>query len=153
MKTEYPAYDVDLNTRKLVINGYESVAVRLVYRMTLEGAAYSKIISELNKQNFKTKFGGYFEINSLYNILRNENYTGVFVYSKSAPKDCDGIRNGHKNKSPDKILRVEDAVPPIIQRKDFETVQELLAERVNRNRIVKAIETYLGLAQQTDFHQ
>lgn len=136
-------YDVDPKTRKLVINEYEAVAVRLIYRMFLEGATYSKIMTELNRQRFTSKNGTPFGINSLYNIMRNEKYTGVFIYSKSAPKDCDGLRNGHKYKSPDQIIRVEDAVPPIIQRKDFETVQELLIERVNRNGCIKAIETYL----------
>ncbi|MDE6832939.1 MAG: recombinase family protein [Ruminococcus sp.] len=45
--------------------------------------------------------------NSLYEILNNEKYTGVFVFRKSASKS-DGRRNNHAYKSNSDVIKVEN---------------------------------------------
>lgn len=136
-------YDVDPKTKKLVINDNEAMIVKTIFRRTIEGFSYMEIIDELNSKGFLTKRGGIFTKNSLNSILQNRKYTGVYVYNKSASKDVDGKRNGHKYKDESEIICVEDAVPPIISKEEFEIVQQKLSQRKKNRKHSRAIENYL----------
>ncbi|HBR30696.1 MAG TPA: recombinase family protein, partial [Clostridiales bacterium] len=113
-------YDVDPETKKLVINEKEACAVRLIFDRFLEGYGYDKIMNELNVHGYRTKCGNPFGKNSLHGIVRNEKYTGTYIFNRSAAKDVDGKRNNHKNKEDDEIIRLDDAVPAIISKNIFE---------------------------------
>lgn len=136
-------YDVDPKTKKLILNEDEAVIVKLIFQRTIEGYGYSDIIDELNNKGFKSKRGSYFSKNSLGSILQNEKYTGVYIFNKSASKDVDGKRNGHKFKEADEIIRIDDAVPQIISKEDFAKVQEKLSKRKQTRKSSRAIENYL----------
>ena len=122
-------YDVDRDTKKLVINDYEAQSVKLIFQRFLEGRGYGEIIDELNVLGYKTKQGGYFTKNSLHSLLKNEKYTGNMVYNRSASKDVDGKRNGHKWKPESDWIRIEDAFPAIVSKDDFELVQQKMSTR------------------------
>ena len=122
-------YDLDRATMKLVINPHESECIRLIFKRTLEGFAYKEISDELNRLGFKSKLGTRFAPNSLGSILRNQKYTGTYIYNKSSAKDVDGKRNGHKYKDESEIIRLEGAMPAIVSQEDFDLVQELLKRR------------------------
>lgn len=51
---------------------------------------YSQIIEELNRRGVRTRRGRKFGRNSLHEILRNEKYTGVYIYRRSALPDMFG---------------------------------------------------------------
>ncbi|MGN1098378.1 MAG: recombinase family protein [Clostridia bacterium] len=136
-------YDVDHVTQKLIVNEYEAEAVRLIFKMYLENEGYTKIIDALNMKGFRTKRGAPFGKNSLYEILRNEKYTGVFIYNKTAPKNTEGKFNRHKYKSDDEIIRIEGGVPAIISKEDFDKVQRKIEERKKRTAAFAAKQEYL----------
>ncbi len=115
-------YDLDENKR-LVINEHEAEAVRIIFQMFADGHGYTAIINYLNEHGYKTKRGCIFGKNSLYEILRNEKYTGVFVFNKLGSKDENGKRSGSRLKESDKVIRVENGCPQIISKKLFEKVQ------------------------------
>ena len=96
-------YDLDEN-RHLIINESEAQAVRIIFQMFADGHGYSTIIDYLNAHGYKTKRGKMFGKNSLYEILSNEKYTGVFVFNKAAAR-ADGKRNNHAQKDSD--IRIE----------------------------------------------
>lgn len=79
--------------------------------MFAEGYGYTAIIDHLNAHGYKTKRGKMFGKNSLYEILSNEKYTGVFVFNKAAAR-ADGKRNNHAQK--DSYIRIEGGCPAII---------------------------------------
>ena len=114
-------YDVG-EDRKLVINEHEAEAVRIIFQMYAEGYGYSAIINYLNEHGYTTKRGQMFGKNSLYEILCNEKYTGVFVFNKAASLK-DSKRNNHAYKTNENIIRVEGGCPAIISKKLFEKVQ------------------------------
>jgi len=116
-------YDVDPDTKKLVINQREAVAVRLIFKMYNEGFGYDKIVHELNLQGFKTKKNVRFGKGSLGAIIKNEKYTGVYIFNKSNSKDIDGKRNG-RDKDDTEIIRVEGAIPAIISKEEFEIARD-----------------------------
>lgn len=136
-------YDVDPSTRLLIINEREAASVRLIFKMYLAGCGYGEIIDALNGRGYRTKRGQPFSKTSLYEILRNEKYTGVYVYNKSAAKNAEGKFNRHAYKSEDEIIRIEGLVPQIVTPEDFETVQRKMAERRHKAAKYTAKETYL----------
>ncbi len=136
-------YDIDKETMKYVINEFEAEAVKLIFKRYLEGEGYTSIIDELNRKGYKTKRGSLFGKNSLYDILSNEKYTGVYVYNKSAAKDANGKFNRHKSKSDDEIIRIDEGVPQIISKEDFQLVKRKMSERRKTAAKYKAKQEYL----------
>ncbi len=119
-------YDLDENKR-LIINQHEAEAVKIIFQMFAEGHGYMAIINYLNEHGYKTKRGCIFGKNSLYEILRNEKYTGVFVFNKLGSKDENGKRSVSRLKESDKIIRVEGGCPQIISKELFDRVQRIKA--------------------------
>lgn len=71
-----------------------------------------------------------FTRNSLYEILRNEKYTGTFVYNKMESRDeFSGVRSRHKYKPENEIIKVENMIPEIISKEDWKSVQTILNRR------------------------
>lgn len=136
-------YDVDKTTMKLVINEWEAEAVKMIFKRYLEGNGYTAIIDELNKKGYKTKRNAPFGRNSLYEILRNEKYSGVYVYNLSASKNAEGKFNRHKSKPDEEVIRVEGGVPQIISTEDFEKVQQMMKARQRKTAAFKAKQEYL----------
>ena len=117
-------YDLDEN-RHLIINEQEAQAVKIIFQMFADGHGYTTIIDYLNAHGYKTKRGKMFGKNSLYEILSNEKYTGVFVFNKAAAR-ADGKRNNHAQK--DSYIRIEGGCPAIIGKKLFAQVQRIKAK-------------------------
>ena len=113
--------------RKLETEPHEAEAVKIIFQMYADGYGYSAIIASLNEKGYRTKKGCMFGKNSLYEILSNEKYTGVYVFNKAASKNEDGRRNSHINKTNDKVIRIEGGCPQIIPKKLFEKVQRRMA--------------------------
>ena len=136
-------YSLNRETMKLEIDEWEAEAVRLIFKRYLEGEGYTSIIRELNERGFKTKRGCFFGKNSLYEILRNEKYTGVYTYNVSASKSAEGKYNRHKRKDDSEIIRIEGGVPAIISAEDFAKVQEMMKARQRKTATFKARQEYL----------
>ena len=141
-------YDVNHETMKLTINEKESEAVRMIFSMFLEGKGYNTIIEKLNLLGYKTKRGKAFGKNSLYEILKNEKYTGTLVYNRSSRPVYDPIEketkfNRHKLKPDEEIIRTENAHPAIITKEDFDRVASKMLDRKRKASSYTAKETYL----------
>lgn len=136
-------YDINKDTLKYEINSFEAEAVKLIFKLYLNGEGYTAIINELNRRGFKTKKGNNFGKNSLYEILRNEKYTGTYIYNKSVHPDENGKFNRHAKKSDADIIRIEGGIPKIISKEDFDLVQKKMNERKKRAASFKAKQEYL----------
>lgn len=66
----------------------------------------AEIIRELNQRGLRTKRGRPFTNNSLRTVLKNEKYIGVYTYKDE--------------------IRIENAIPPIVEPKLFYKVREML---------------------------
>ncbi len=136
-------YDVNKETKKLIINDYEAGAVKLIFKMVLDGRSYGNIIEQLHLHGYKTKRGEAFGKNSIHCILTNEKYTGVYIFSKRKGKNVDGKYNAHSFKDESEIIRIEGGVPQIISREDFEAIQEIMKKRKQQAGKMKAKRPYL----------
>ena len=136
-------YSVDRNTQKYIINEYEAEAVRLIFRMYLEGYSYTEIIDTLNNKGYRTRRGIPFAKNSLYAILRNERYTGVYIYVKDSTKNPKGKYVRHGEYDPDAVIRIPGGIPAIISEDDFHRVQVKMRERQHKAAKFSAKQEYL----------
>ena len=96
----------------------------------------------LRKSWQKTKLGNSFTKTSLNSILRNEKYSGVYVFNKTVQK-VRGKRNVFI-KSEDEIIRIDGGMPSIISKDIFLEVNKKMDECSQATRVTKkAIEIYL----------
>ncbi len=136
-------YSVDRSTQKYIINEYEAEAVRLIFRMYLDGYSYTDIINTLNNKGYRTRRGIPFAKNSLYAILRNERYTGVYIYVKDSTKNPKGKYVRHGEYDPDAVIRIPGGIPAIISEDDFHRVQAKMKERQHKAAKFSAKQEYL----------
>jgi len=136
-------YNVDPETKMLVINPREAESVKMIFSMYLDGMTYGEIMDALNERDFRTKVGKQFGRNSLHEILKNPKYTGLLTYSRLAPKDMDGKRNSHAYKNDEDIIKIPGAVPQIVSQEDFNRVQMKMFTRKKPSGRHKAKRTYL----------
>lgn len=136
-------YDVDKVTRKLVVNEEEAKAVRIIFEMYANGYSYKDILKVLRQNHCKTKKGTDFLKNSLYTILSNQKYQGIYVFNKSSAKSVAGTRNTHLLKSNEEIIAIEGGCPQIVAKEIYEKVQKRLTDNRHKGARLNAKRFYL----------
>ena len=81
------------------------------------------IIKEMEECGVNGKRGKPIKYPQIYEMLRNEKYTGTFIYSPSEEKN----RSNRRNKP--NAIRIENAMPQIISKEQFQEVQKIMTER------------------------
>lgn len=94
-----------LDGRKIVIDDINAQTVKFIYDEFVKGLCVREIVKRLAAKGI-TRNGKPFPMNTVYNILRNEKYTGVYRHNDET---------------------VDNMYPAIIARETFEKVQERLA--------------------------
>jgi site-specific DNA recombinase len=111
-KTEtYKTYDVHPD---------QAPVVRKIFEIYDAGGTYSDIQAAVNEDMIRLR-GRPLSKNSIHDILRNEKYTGTFVYRKGTKKE-------HKRTRPD-VIKVPNAFPAIVPRELWERVQVKMDKR------------------------
>ena len=119
----YPPFGYDVVDKKYVINEFEAAYVRKIFRAALEKRGYKEIIQELAERGITGKRGKPIKYTQIYEMLRNEKYTGVYTYSPKQEKK----RQDRRTKP--NAIKIENALPIIIDRALFEEVQKIMNER------------------------
>lgn len=139
-----PPLGYDYVNGNYVINPQEAEIVKQIFSLVLAGYSYREIAERLNAQGYRSKAGKPFVHNSFYDLLRNEKYIGVYTYNASSSIRANGKRNYHKKKDPKDIIRIENAIPPIIEKNQFEKVQQMLKNRIRKGaRNIKGAHQFL----------
>ncbi|MBP1547027.1 MAG: recombinase family protein, partial [Oscillospiraceae bacterium] len=133
-------FKVNPETQCYEIDENEAEAVRYIFNSISEGKSYNAVIADLNTKGFRTRSGNLFGKNSLYDMLHNEKYKGVYIYNRRAAKDADGKFNSRLNKFDDEIIRIEGGMPRIIDDELFESVNKIITSR-------KRLKSYGGSTQ------
>jgi len=92
--------------KKFIIDPETAPTVKLIFDLYAQGKTASQIIRILNDKGLRTLRGRPFTTNSLRSILKNEKYIGVYTYKDE--------------------IRIEGAVPPIVEPEVFYKVQEMV---------------------------
>ena len=127
-------FRVDPQTRRYIINEYEAEAVRMIFRDVADGCGYNVVLNKLNSLGYRTRLGNTFSKETLYEMLRNEKYNGVYVFSRAASKDELGRRNNHRDKPIEDQIRIPGGMPKIVDDETFARVQSILASRKRHGR-------------------
>lgn len=135
-------YDVG-EDKKLHINEWEADAVRMIFDMYEQQYSYSQIADHLNKRGYHTKTGQPFKKNSFDSILRQEKYCGKYVWNRARKKDSGGHRNTRQSKPEENQVIIEDSIPVIIPRVQFDRVQTMIASRKGGKASLSSTNYYL----------
>lgn len=101
-----------------------SAAVKLIFKMFLAGADRNKILARLKELGYKNASGKDFIGTHIDKILRNERYTGVYTFVCNKGKQVNYI--------PIEVMRQEGGLPKIIDKEDFDKVQQILDARKHK---------------------
>lgn len=126
-------YKVDPESKKLVIDEQEAPIVQLIFRRYASGWSYNMIIDELTRLGYRTKYGRPFGKNSLFELLHNEKYIGVYTFNRAAKRKRDGTRNYHATKDPSEIIQIPGGCPALIDKETFDKVQNIMVQNKNMN--------------------
>lgn len=120
-------YDVGPDL-KYIINEKEAPIVRLIFKLRADGFGYNQILTELNQNGYRTKRGIPFGKNSLYDILRNKKYMGIYTFGRVSGGKLHK-RNNHMGASKD-IIEIPGGMPAIISQEIWNKVHErMMADR------------------------
>lgn len=134
----------ETNKNQLVIDEYAAGVVRDIFAMKMCGLSQQAIADKLNhdgilspmeykksiginlETSFKKKVQAKWSYNAVLRILKNEVYTGVLAQGKQTTPNYK-IKT-RVMKAEEDWIRVKNTHEPVISRKDFELVQELLKQ-------------------------
>ena len=101
---------------KLELNPPADAVVRRIFDMVLQGRSILDVTKTLNAEGIPTTNGKKWLKTTIHTMLDNEAYTGTLVW-------------GAKAKDGAPPVRVEDAHPAIVSKRDFQKARKLLASR------------------------
>ncbi len=101
---------------KLEIEPYQSQIVISIFNDILLGKGLTEIVRGLNHDGIVSPKGTGWNKTGLYTILKNEIYTGTFVW-------------GRHSKRGNPPLRAENAFPALISKETFSKIQEMMGNR------------------------
>ena len=119
----YPPFGYDVVNQKYVINELEAAYVRKIFEAASQRKGFTEIIEEMEQCGIRGKRGKPIRYTQIYEMLRNEKYTGVYIYSPQEEAD-----RGDRRDKPHAI-RVENALPIIIDKAQFMEVRRIMEGR------------------------
>ena len=102
------------------INENEAPIVRKIFEMYADGHSYAEIAEHLNKRGLRTRKGKLWTRATLFDMIRNEKYSGTFVFRKG------NHNNGHMHR--DDTIKVSGIIPRIVDEEVYEKVKERLVK-------------------------
>lgn len=124
----FAPFGYDIVNKKYVINDLEAVYVRKIFDAAQARCGFIDLIAEMAAAGITGKRGKPIKYPQIYEILKNEKYTGVYLYSPTEAK-----KRTDRRTKPDAI-RIENALPVIISRAQFTEVQKIMGERKQTGR-------------------
>ncbi len=135
-------YNVNKNTGEYEINEEEAKIVKKIFEMFLQGYGYDKIASSF--PGFTTKRNKPLGKGSIHDILKNEKYTGVYLYNQSWVKSPSGKMSNRLKKPLGEQVRIEGGMPIIIDKATWLKAQEKMIQRkMNSGSFKKENHVYL----------
>lgn len=123
-----PPFGYDVENKKYVINEKEAPYVKKMFQTALNQDSYKELIREMRAAGIKGKRGKEIGRTQIYEILRNEHYTGVYRYSLNEEE------NRTDRRAKPNAIRLENAFPAIINKDLFNSVQKILDSRKRAGR-------------------
>lgn len=137
-----PPFGYKVVDGKYLIDPPAAEAVRTLFDMFLSGSGYAAMAKYLKQAGHKTARGNDFSKSSLHDIIKNEKYTGTYLWNRAASATKKGTRNTHKNKPDADIIRIPGALPTIIPRDTWLKAQDTMRKNKVRTGSYSAKQVY-----------
>ena len=124
----YPPFGYDVVGQTYIVNELEAGYVRKMFDAAQSRSGFSELIEEMDRQGIRGKRGKPIRYPQIYEILRNEKYTGVYLYSTTEA----GKRADRRQKPG--AIKIENALPIIISKAQFMEVQRIMDQRKQTGR-------------------
>lgn len=132
-----PNFGYDIVNGQYVINPSEAKVVRRIFELYANGRSYDNILADIGTVTGKR--GRPIGKNSLHYMLKSERYIGIYTWCKRHVKIMGKWAGGVPNEN---AVRIEDAIPRIIDNETWERVQRRMSDRKHRA-VNKAKHEYL----------
>lgn len=119
----YAPFGYDVVNQEYVVNELEAGYVRKIFDAAANREGFTAIIEELAAAGITGKRGKPIKYTQIYEMLRNEKYTGTYIYTSQEEE-----RRENRRSKPNAI-RIENALPQIISKAQFMEVQRIMTER------------------------
>ena len=119
----YAPFGYDVVNQEYVVNELEAGYVRKIFDAAANREGFTAIIEELATAGITGKRGKPIKYTQIYEMLRNEKYTGTYIYTPQEEE-----RREDRRSKPNAI-RIENALPQIISKAQFMEVQRIMTER------------------------
>ena len=116
-------FGYDVVNQRYVVNELEAGYVRKIFNAAANREGFTTIIAEMSAAGITGKRGKPIKYTQIYEMLRNEKYTGVYTYTPQEEE-----RREDRRTKPNAI-RIENALPAIIGKAQFMEVQRIMTER------------------------
>lgn len=124
----YAPFGYDIVNQRYVINELEAGYVRRLFDAAINREGFKAIIDEMRAAGITGKRGKPIKYSQVYDMLRNEKYTGTYTYS---PWE-EASRSDRRTKP--NAIKIENALPTIVSRAQFDEVQRIMDNRKQSGR-------------------
>lgn len=119
----FSPFGYDVVNQRYVVNAFEAYWVKRIFQASRRGEGFTSLLKEMEVAGVRGKRGKPLKYTQLYEILRNEKYTGTYMYSLNEEKE-----RKDRRKKPNAV-RIENAFPAIIDKETFDEVQKIMDGR------------------------
>lgn len=116
----------------------EAEIVKDIFHKIADGWSYVEVLRYLDETGKRNRKGNKFGKNSIHDMLRNERYTGVYIFNETIRRNELTGKRTSRIKKPDKeIIRIEGGMPQIISKETWMKVQKIMDNRKYETKAVK----------------
>lgn len=124
-------YGYIIENSKFIIVPKEAEAVRLIFKLFLDGIGSYRIKNIMNESEYPTRNNCLWTEETIRGMLKNYIYTGNAVFQTTYVKNYI-TKEKAKNKGEKPMYHVEESHEAIVSIDDFKKVQEILKERCEK---------------------
>lgn len=124
---------------EMVVDKEEAEIVRWIFELAMNGYSTHSIAKLLRERNIPTKKGGKWCDSTVRDMLVNEKYMGDAIFQKTY---TDSSFRRHNTQDVSRMFHIRKHHEPIVSRKIFETVGNLIQQRAAEKGIMKGSGKY-----------
>lgn len=117
-----------IENQQLVIEPSEAIYVKKMFDAALNRRGHTGLIREMKEAGVRGRNGKEIKYTQIYEILRNEKYAGIYVYS------VEGCRHRKTRLETAGAIRIDGAIPAIVDKNTFYEVQKIMDMRKQNGR-------------------
>lgn len=130
-----PPYGYAVENQKYVIVPSEAEFVKKAFDLYYRGYSYNYIMNKLNVSGVVGRKGKPMNKNSLYYMFRNPRYAGIYVWNEYTYQ----VMRKYIGRKPNpREIRIDGAIPPIVDMEVWVAVQNRLDNNKHQNRRVSS---------------